>query len=156
MTGASVNGSLGEELLTLSVLTMDELRAAWIERFGSAPPRLRSRDLLARAFAYRLQAGQHGDMTIAVRRKLAELGRRIAEDRNYTPVVGPDLRPGSTLVREWRGARHEVQVLDRGFSYRGEAVTSLSQAALRITGVKWNGLVFFGLKPRPGARRTAA
>jgi hypothetical protein len=63
-------------------------------------------------------------------------------------VAAPKLKPGSSLIREWRGVRHEVIVLDEGFSYLGERLGSLSEAAQRITGTKWNGPVFFGLKAR--------
>jgi hypothetical protein len=154
MSRGQMEAALEDDLSGIASLTIDELRAAWIQRFGSATPRFRSRDLLARAFTYRLQAGQHGDLTLPTRRRIAELARRFAEDRSFTPTPGPDLKPGSVLVREWGGARHEVRALDHGFSYRGEVLTSLSQAAQRITGVKWNGLVFFGLKPRTPAPRT--
>ena len=58
------------------------------------------------------------------------------------------LKPGSSLVREWGGARHEVAVTEEGFSYQGRVFGSLSQVAGHITGTKWNGPVFFGLKPR--------
>jgi hypothetical protein len=56
------------------------------------------------------------------------------------------------LIREWQGVRHEVAVTAEGFTYLGEPYRSLSQVAHRITGTKWNGLVFFGLKPRKEGR----
>jgi len=152
MSRGAMEVSLDEDLSAITNLTIDQLRAAWPQRFGAALPRFRSRDLLARAFAYRIQAGQSGDLSLPARRRIAELARRFTEDRTFTPRPGPDLSPGTVLVREWRGARHEVRVLEQGFSYRGEALRSLSQAAHRITGVKWNGLVFFGLKPRLAGR----
>ena len=57
---------------------------------------------------------------------------------------------GSSRIKEWRGVRHEVRVLEDGFSYMGERFGSLSEVARRITGTRWNGLVFFGLKARGG------
>jgi hypothetical protein len=76
------------------------------------------------------------------------LGRRFTADRNYNLDPGPTLRPGCSLIKEWRGVRHEVRVLEEGFSYAGERFGSLSEVARRITGTRWNGQVFFGLKAR--------
>ncbi len=60
--------------------------------------------------------------------------------------------PGSSLIREWHGTRHEVAVVDDGFLYQGERFRSLSKVAQRITGTKWNGPVFFGLKRKGAAQ----
>lgn len=79
---------------------------------------------------------------------MAELARRFREDRNYTPTPGPQLKPGASLIKEWRGVRHEVRVLEEGFSYQGQRFSSLSEVAQHITGTRWNGKVFFGLKER--------
>ena len=65
-------------------------------------------------------------------------------------MVGPDLKPGSSLIREWGGQRHEVAVTHDGFAYQGEAYASLSQVAGKITGTKWNGPLFFGLRKAKG------
>ena len=140
--------SAGDLLAGLEALDVPALRQAWTERLGEAPPALRTRELLGLALAYHLQARVHGDLGGASRRKLAELGRRFAADRNYTPTPGPVLKPGCSLIKEWRGVRHEVRVLEAGFSYQGERFGSLSEVAQHITGTKWNGHVFFGLKVR--------
>ncbi len=140
--------SAGNLLAGLESMSLAELRTTWTERLGGDPPRLRTRDLLALALAHRLQVRTHGDLPGPAKRKVSELTRRFAEDRTYTPTPGPMLKPGSALIKEWRGVRHEVWVLEEGFSYRGERLGSLSEAAQRITGTKWNGHVFFGLKAR--------
>lgn len=140
--------SAGDLLAGLESMSLAELRAAWAERLGGDPPKLRTRDLLALALAHRLQARMHGDLPGSAKRKLVELARRFAEDRTYTPTPSPTLKPGSALIKEWRGVRHEVWVLEQGFSYRGERFGSLSEVAQKITGTKWNGYVFFGLKAR--------
>ena len=64
------------------------------------------------------------------------------------PTAGPALKPGSSLIKAWRGVRHEVRVLEEGFGYQGERFSSLSAVAFRITGTKWNGHVFLDLKAR--------
>lgn len=140
--------SAGDVINRLGTMSLAELRATWTERLGDEPPKLRTRDLLALALAYRLQVRAHGDLSSATKRKMVELARRFTEDRSYTPVPGPVLKPGSSLIKEWRGVRHEVRVLEQGFSYQGERFGSLSEVAQRITGTRWNGLIFFGLKTR--------
>lgn len=132
----------------LEVMTTPELRQLWGERLGGSLPAFRTRELLGLALAYRLQARRHGDLSGAARRRIAELGRRFSEDRSFTPTLGPTLKPGSSLIKEWRGVRHEVRVLEEGFSYQGERFGSLSEVARRITGTKWNGHLYFGLKAR--------
>ena len=140
--------SAGDLLAGLESMSLAELRSAWTERLGGDPPKLRTRDLLALALAPRLQARAHGDLPGPTKRRMSELARRFAEDRTYTPTPGPTLKHGSALIKEWRGVRHEVWVLEQGFSYRGERFGSLSEVAQKITGTKWNGYVFFGLKAR--------
>jgi hypothetical protein len=140
--------SVGGPLDRLKTLSLDELRAEWRQRFASAPPKLRTRELLALALGYRLQAASSGGLSATSRRRVAELARRFAKDRNYSPAPGPVLKAGSAIVREWRGVRYEVRVLEEGFSYEGARFGSLSEVARHITGTKWNGHVFFGLKGR--------
>lgn len=85
-------------------------------------------------------------MAISTQRRLADLGCQFMADREFTPPAATALLPGSSLVREWQGQRHEVAVVAGGFLYGGEQYRSLSKVAQRITGTKWNGPVFFGLK----------
>lgn len=140
--------SASDLLEGLDGLSLSDLREAWTARLGGPPPKLRTRELLSLALAYRLQARAHGDLPGPTKRRIAELARRFTEDRGYTPTPGPVLKPGSSIIKEWRGVRHEVRVQEAGFSYLGERFGSLSEVAQRITGTKWNGQVFFGLKAR--------
>lgn len=140
--------SAGDHLAGLDAMSLVDLRAAWTERLGGELPKLRTRELMALALAHRLQIRAHGDLPGSSKRRMAELARRFREDRGYTPTPGPNLRPGTTLIKEWRGVRHEVWVLEEGFSYVGQRFGSLSEVAQHITGTKWNGRVFFGLKER--------
>ena len=98
--------------------------------------------------AYRIQADACGGLSGRLRRELSDLGARFAEDRGFCPGPSLSLKPGSTLVREWGGKRHEVFVVTDGFVYDGRTFRSLSQVAFAITGTKWNGPVFFGVKAR--------
>jgi hypothetical protein len=146
---ADKTARISDEVRAVATLELPALRAAWASRWG-AVPRYRSRDLLARAMAYRLQAEAFGDLPAPARRRAADYAAKFTTDRKFTPTPGPVLKPGSSLVREWKGVRHEVAVTETGFSYLGQPFHSLSQVAHAITGTKWNGLVFFGLKARGG------
>ena len=140
--------SLDAEIRRLSRMSLAELRANWSARLGRPPPRLRSVELLALALAHQLQVEALGDVRPSIRRRLDELAKRYNADPNFVPVAGMALKPGCSLVRDWHGERHEVWVLDAGFSYRGEHIGSLSEVAQKITGTKWNGRLFFGLTGR--------
>jgi hypothetical protein len=135
-------------------MELPELRAFWSARWGD-PPAHRARDHLLRALAYRLQADAQGGLSSRLKREVADLGARFASDRGFNPTAAIVLKPGSSLVREWGGKRHEVAVVTDGYVYDGERFASLSRVANRITGTKWNGLVFFGVKARaaPAAPR---
>lgn len=125
------------EVQALSGLNLEGLRAAWRARYG-APPKLRSPELLGFMLAWRMQAAALGGLDADTRRAL----RRPVGEKPRPKVTG-----GSRLVREWDGVRHEVTVLnDGGFEYRGERHRSLSEIARLITGTRWNGPRFFGLR----------
>jgi len=123
----------------LEGLGLDGLREVWRARFG-APPTLRSPEILAMMLAWRIQAERHGGLDAGVRRAL----RRPPPKRKS---LRPELAAGTKLVREWQGTQHEVTVpVDGGFIYRGQRFGSLSQVARAITGSRWNGPRFFGLR----------
>ena len=143
--------TIAEEVQALERLDLQGLRAEWRRRWG-APPKLRSRELLAHAAAYRLQAAAFGDLPAPTRRRIAELARRFGADRSYRPVAGPNLTVGCSLIRQWGGVRHEVKVTQTGFSYQGNPFSSLSKVAQHITGAKRSGVLFFGLKDKAGSR----
>ena len=144
---AELTARISEEVRAVAALPLPALRAAWRARWGEVP-QYRSRDLFARAMAYKLQAEAFGGLPAAVRRRVADYAGKFAADRTFTPTPGPVLKPGSSLIREWKGVRHEVAVTADGFEHLGQRYRSLSQVAFVITGTKWNGLVFFGLKAR--------
>ncbi|MDQ0450080.1 hypothetical protein QOZ96_000005 [Brevundimonas nasdae] len=110
----------------------------------TAPPKLRSRDLMAREIAYREQVAREGGLSRTMEQRLAKLAERFAEDEAYQPSQAPRIKTGSCFVKDWRGERHEVWVKEEGFNYRGRDFASLSQVAFAITGTKWNGPAFFG------------
>ena len=156
MKGPEAGPELVAELDRITRMALPELRTYWAMRWGD-PPAYRARDHLLRALSYRLQAEAQGGLSSRLKREVADLGARFTMDRGFNPTAAIVLKPGSSLVREWGGKRHEVAVVVDGYVYDGERFTSLSRVAFRITGTKWNGLVFFGVKARssPAAPRKA-
>lgn len=126
--------SVEDEVRALEGLGLHDLREVWRGRFG-APPRLRSPDLLRRCLAWRIQTQAYGGIEPGLRRRLRGEGR-----------VGEGLEEGGRIVREWRGQRHEVEVVDGGYLWNGRRFRSLSPIAFEITGTRWNGPKFFGLR----------
>lgn len=122
-------------LQRLETANLLELRAEWEQRFGTAP-RLRSPDLLRSILAWRIQAAAEGGLDRVTRKLLA--GK----------AAGPELLlpEGTVITREWKGQRHEVEVAEGSFIYRSERWKSLSEVARAITGTRWNGPRFFGLR----------
>jgi hypothetical protein len=94
--------------------------------------------MLRHILAWRIQAERYGDLQPEVRQAL----RRKGERRDLTA----NLAEGATLTREWQGRRHEVLAVEAGYAYAGHTYRSLSEVARAITGVRWNGPRFFGLR----------
>ena len=136
MKVALIDPAVEVQVEQLTTLDLHGVREAWPARFGPVP-KMRSPDLLRRQLAWRLQVEAYGDLDAVTRKLLA---------RPPAPKGGPRIEVGTRLVREWQGERHEVEVLEEGVLYRGEPLASLSEAARVITGVRWNGPRFFGLR----------
>jgi hypothetical protein len=155
--------TIEDEVASLDRLAVPALRIRWRKLFRSpAPPHL-PRSLLLRIIAYRIQANAFGDLDRETVRLLDEIGRAHRERRSQgdkAPLLVPpvdekrSLKPGTLLVREHAGKLHEVKVETRGFAWNGTTYTSLSEVARAITGTRWNGPRFFGLRSkRPGAAK---
>jgi Protein of unknown function (DUF2924) len=138
---------LASQLDRLREPNPEELREQWQTLFGAdPPPKLRS-SLMVQAIAYRLQERALGGLKPATVRLL----ERIADDaaaRRHVATATAKIRvsTGTVLIREWRGTKHQVTVLKDGFVYRAKRFHSLSQIARTITGSRWSGPLFFGLK----------
>jgi hypothetical protein len=140
--------ALDERLAALGGLGLDQLRAEWRRLHRAAPPVRLSRDLLLRSIAHRLQEDALGGLLPAAKRRLARLARsRAGEGEPSAAPARVRLKPGTTLVREWHGRTHTVLVLaDGGFECQGRRYSSLTELARAITGARWSGPRFFGLR----------
>ena len=141
---------LSQRIAALTELTTQRLRDEWRRLYRGQPPRL-SRDLLIRTIAYRMQELVYGGLSKATQRKLDALTRELKLKGSIAVTPDTSLRPGTRLVREWRGRTHTVVVTEAGFEYAGKTFPSLTKIAHAITGAHWSGPRFFGLIRKPAS-----
>lgn len=149
--------TLDIEIARLRGLDVTGLKARWQTVFRrQAPPRL-PRHLLFRILTYRLQADSLGDLEPETLRLLdrpelpTDVGALAAEFNQRRS----DLKAGTVLVREWGGQQHRVMVLADGFAWQDNVYPSLTKVAFALTGTRWNGPRFFGLRDGPTPTRDA-
>jgi len=125
--------------------TMDRaaLSAAWTTLFKAPVPKSLSQLSLRRFLAFEVQARRQGGLPKGFHADLERAVRRLEGPVSPTPAAG------GRLLREWNGVTHVVEVTDRGFRWNGETYPSLSAVARAITGARWSGPRFFGLKEAP-------
>ena len=149
----STRTSVEDEIAHLRGLDLKGLRSRWQSVFQRQAPAYLTRHLLFSIIAYRLQADRFGDLDPATKQVL---------DRTVTKETGPamsarlasfdqkrtELTPGTVLVREWDRRSQRVMVMADGFAWNGQTYDSLSKVAFAITGTRWNGPRFFGLRDK--------
>ncbi len=143
--------TLQVEIARLRDLDNRGLRKCWHVVFGRPPAQL-PRHLLFRTLAYRLQADRFGDLDGDSKHLLdgAESPEKAGQKAANLVRGIAELRPGTVLDREWNGRMQRVVVVADGFSWNGNTYPSLSQVAFAITGTRWNGPRFFGLRDTQG------
>jgi hypothetical protein len=148
---SSTKGPVEDEIAHLRGLDLVGLRARWQSVFQRQAPAHLTRHLLFAVIAYRLQADRFGDLDHAIKQVL---DRAIAKETGPTmssrlasfDQKRSELTPGTVLVREWDRQSQRVMVMANGFAWNGQTYDSLSKVAFAITGTKWNGPRFFGLR----------
>ena len=145
------DGVLGR-LAALNAASSTELRNQWRQLFESEPP-LYNRRFLESRLAYRIQELAYGGLKPETVKRLRQLAEEFDGDPTRRRQPAKD-RPiaGTRLIREYQGVEHCVTVRDDGYEYQGRPYKSLSAIARAITGTRWNGLTFFGLKNGRSAR----
>ena len=139
-------------IAALKLMPIPQLKQQWRDLFETEPPPY-NRRFLEHRLAYRIQELAYGGLKPETLKRLRELAEDL--DRGDTvrrrQRVGKE-RPiaGTRLIREYQGVEHCVTVRDTDFEYQGRPFKSLSAIARDITGTRWNGLLFFGLKNRRG------
>lgn len=135
--------NLEDELVALATLSLAQLRAKWPTVTDKPIPRV-SAALLRLALAWEMQAKVHGGLTRQVQQKLGQIEAAKTETRK--------VRPGMRLVREWNDTLHIVTIEhDGAIVWNGKTWKSLSMVAREITGTRWSGPAFVGLKQKRAA-----
>jgi hypothetical protein len=136
--------SIAARVAALPKKPTPELKQMWRELFDREPPGF-SRSYLVSRLAYRIQELAYGGLKPAIRTRLDALADGLDPKAARKRVInGPVV--GAQLIREWQGVEHKVTVLADGFEWEGRWYKSLSAVARAITGTRWNGPVFFGLR----------
>jgi hypothetical protein len=142
-----------DEIAHLRGLDLKGLRARWLSVFQRAAPDHLPRHLLFAIIAHRIQADRFGDLDHETRQVLDRAEAKESGAAMSARLVSFDqkrieLMPGTVLVREWDRQSQRVMVMADGFAWNGETYDSLSKVAFAITGTKWNGPRFFGLRDK--------
>jgi hypothetical protein len=141
-----VQEKLSVQIEALPTLNKAQLLAVWVENFNKDPPPQLRKELMVPVLAYRMQEREFGGLSHAARRRLREIAATLRTDK--PSQERPDSAPqtGTRLLRVWRGETHEVIATGSGYEYRGQTYSSLSKIAREITGTRWSGPLFFGVR----------
>ena len=142
------------ELDRLAVTPIAQLRIRYCELFRTDPPKAFGPDLLRRSIAHRIQEKAYGGLPASTRRLLNQSVKAAMAKPNGRLEIPRRLKPGSELVRTWKRKTYRVMVMADGFAHDGKTFASLSEIASEITGTRWKGPRFFGL--RSGTNREGA
>ena len=147
--------SIEEDIAHLRDLDLEGLRARWQSVTGRPAAKHIPKHILFGTLAYRIQADAFGDINAATSQLLRQAAK-VESKQAILPLTEKlrqrrhKLAAGTVLMREWNGQQHRVTAMENGFIFNGETFASLSTIASAITGTKWNGPRFFGLRTLPG------
>lgn len=141
-----MDAALAEKIEELPGLSKPQLLQIWAENFKTPPPPNLRKDLMVPILAYRIQEREYGGLSHRARARLKEIGISLRPQKG--PLRNTDSAPdtGTKLIRSWKGGVHEVLATGAGYVYRGKTYSSLSRIAREITGTRWSGPLFFGVK----------
>jgi DUF2924 family protein len=140
------NSSVTKRLGSLPNLDKSSLGGLWRQLFDKEPPPEIRKDLILHIVAHRLQEQEFGELSDARRRRLRQLATTFKSNPDAMVSTRPPIKSGTRLVRQWKDQVHVVEVEPEGYQYKGARYKSLSEIARLITGTRWSGPLFFGLK----------
>jgi|HubBroStandDraft_6_1064221.scaffolds.fasta_scaffold14179_2 hypothetical protein len=150
------NIAVTDQLSTLPTLPKEALVDLWRVLFETAPPSRMRKELMLQFLAYRLQEQEVCSLSARNRRRLTQLARSIDDDSKRSPSQTVPIKPGTRLMRQWKDRVHIVNVEEGSYEYNGTRYDSLSEIARLITGTRWSGPLFFGLKGKRSESSTEA
>jgi hypothetical protein len=152
---SSYDHRVEKEIASLRDLELSVLRERWTEFYPNPAPIHLRREFLIKAIAYQMQVRLFGGLKPETKRKLREIADSLREGKPDSFLTAPKIKPGTKLIRSWKGENHIVTALESGFAWKRKHYDSLSEVARDITGTRWNGLLFFGVKRRTTKRSGA-
>jgi hypothetical protein len=147
---------LENELRKVAIEPKASLRARYIQLFDRDPPRAFGPDLLRRSVAQKMQEDAYGGLSKASQRELNQLVAALIAKPDVNLTVARRAQAGTVLVRDWKGMSHRVMITSDGFYYDDRTYSNLSEIARLITGTRWNGPRFFGLRRQKSDDSTAS
>jgi len=135
----------------LQYLSRGELIKKWKKLFKTNSPQHARKDLLIKHIAWKMQAKENGGYSNKTQKQLDKFAEKFikgkeTKDTSLKEESTLEIKAGTRLIREYKGKKHEVISLEKGFNYKDKVYKSLSAIANEITGTRWNGKVFFGIK----------
>ena len=145
--------AVSAQIAKLPSFTRQQLLDLWLKLYGrAAPPGIR-RELMIPFLGYRIQERAYGGLKAATRAQLLRIAHALENPTSTTEWFSkPKIKPGTRILRQWRGETHEIMVTESGYEYRAASYHSLSEIARKITGTRWSGPAFFGLKDKSSVR----
>ena len=137
---------LSDQIAALPSLNKAQLLAIWAENFSKDPPPKLRKELMVPILAYRMQERELGGLSHTARRQLREVAASLKTKKPSEERSDSDPQTGTRLLRMWHGEMHEVIATGSGYQYRGQTYSSLSKIARGITGTRWSGPLFFGVR----------
>jgi hypothetical protein len=147
MIEAAPNNAITALIHSLPTLPKERLVELWKENFGKTPGGIRS-ELMRPILAFRIQERTYGGLSTETKDRLRQVMGSLEPKRRSHNEARNRFKPGTRLVREWKGKTHEIILTEDGYDYLGKKYKSLSPIACEITGTHWSGPAFFGTKKK--------
>jgi len=141
-----VQKELSARIEILPTLNRAQLVIIWAKNFSKEPPPTLRKQLMVPLLAYRMQERELGGLSHTARRRLREIAASLKADGPLQERSDSSPQSGARLIRLWKGETHEVIATGSGYEYRGQTYSSLSKIAREITGTRWSGPLFFGVR----------
>ena len=148
--------SLTDRLASLPRMQKQALAQLWQELFQTEPPVGMRKEMMVQFLAYGLQEQEFGPPSERSQRRLRQLAKAIRDSSNTSSLQKVPIKAGTRLIRQWKDQVHVVNVEEGSYEYRGNRYDSLSEIARFITGSRWSGPLFFGLKAKAKITKEAA
>jgi hypothetical protein len=141
-----MDAAVSRKIAELPNLNKAQLLPSWAENFKTPPPPKLRKELMVPILAYRIQEREFGGLSHGARKRLREIAASLRTEKTPRPNADSGPESGTKLIRSWHGEVHDVIATGSEYLYRGRPYSSLSKIANEITGTRWSGPLFFGVR----------